>query len=100
MEEGQKTIVANINKVDLKGKVGTNVRLLKASNVPFEEVPTGKWVDPETFVRQAKSIGAKNIIVKTGTDCIKLMESTLKKAGYVVKTVKRSGLSIITAKAR
>jgi len=51
LNHGPNTIVANVNEVQLRDILGTYVRFLRASNVPFVPVPTGAFVEPSAFVR-------------------------------------------------
>ena len=66
LSPGPNTIVANVNEVRLETIFRGHVRLLRASNVPFIEVPTGAFVEPNAFVRQAQSLQVKRIIITTG----------------------------------
>ena len=56
LNHGPNTIIANVNEVELRDIVGNNIRCLRASNVPFVAVPTGAFVEPSDFVRQAQGL--------------------------------------------
>jgi len=98
MEPRPNTLVANINTTDLSTVVGRNVRSLRASNVPFVSVPSGKFVEPSVFLRQAQSIGARNILVTTGEASESAIINALRDAGYQVSVRTIHGRRIITAK--
>ena len=56
LNRGPNTIVANVNEVELSNIFGKHVRFLRASNVPFVPVPTGAFVEPNAFVKQARGL--------------------------------------------
>lgn len=85
LNRGLNTIVANVNEVDLRDIFGENVRFLRASNVPFLPVPTGAFVAPNAFVRQARSLQVKRIIITTGYFSEFPISNALSKAGFSVQ---------------
>lgn len=85
LNPGPNTIVANINEVRLETIFRGRVRLLRASNVPFIPVPTGAFVEPNAFVRQAQSLQVKRIIITTGYLSEFPIINALSKSGFSVK---------------
>ena len=85
LNPGPNTIVANVNEVRLETIFRGRVRLLRASNVPFIEVPTGAFVEPNAFVRQAQSLQVKRIIITTGYLSEFPIINALSKSGFSVK---------------
>ena len=66
LNPGPNTIAADVNTIDLSEIVGNDVRLLRASNVPFADVPSGEFVDPVAFAKQAQKLQARRIVIATG----------------------------------
>ena len=64
---------------------GENVRFLRASNVPFVPVPTGAFVEPSAFVKQARSLQVKRIVITTGYFSEFPISDALSKAGFSVQ---------------
>ena len=85
LSHGPNTIVANVNEVELRDIFGKHVRFLRASNVPFIEVPTGAFVQPSAFVRQAQSLQVKRIVITTGRFSELPIIDALSKAGFSVQ---------------
>lgn len=85
LNHGPNTIVANVNEVELGGIVGNNVRCLRASNVPFVAVPTGAFVEPSAFVRQAQGLMVKHIVITTGRFSKVPISEALSEAGFSVQ---------------
>ncbi len=85
LNRGPNTIVANVNEVELSNIVGYNVRCLRASNVPFVAVPTGAFVEPSVFVRQAQSLMVKRIVITTGHFSELPISEALSEAGFSVQ---------------
>ena len=85
LNPGPNTIVANVNEISLETIFTGHVRFLRASNVPFIEVPTGAFVEPSAFVRQAQSLQVKRIVITTGRFSEFLIIDALSKAGFSVK---------------
>jgi hypothetical protein len=95
---GPNTIVANVNEVDLRPIVGNNVRFLRASNVPFIEVPSGAFVEPSAFIRQAQSLQVKRIVITTGLISSQPISDALSEAGFEVRLRVINQRTFITAK--
>ena len=85
LNHGPNTIVANVNEVELRGVFGENVRFLRGSNVPFVPVPTGAFVEPSAFVRQAQSLQVRRIVITTGKLSEFPISNALSKAGFSVR---------------
>ena len=85
LNPGPNTSVANVNEISLETIFTGHVRFLRASNVPFIEVPTGAFVEPSAFVRQAQSLQVKRIVITTGRFSEFLIIDALSKAGFSVK---------------
>ena len=85
LNHGPNTIIANVNEVELSSIVGPNVRCLRTSNVPFVPVPTGAFVEPNTFVRQAQSLRVKHIVITTGPFSELPIGEALREAGFAVQ---------------
>lgn len=85
LNRGPNTIVANVNEVELSNIVGHNVRCLRASNVPFVAVPTGAFVEPSAFVRQAQSLMVKRIVITTGRFSELPISEALREVGFSVQ---------------
>ena len=85
LNHGPNTIVANVNEVELINIFGENVRFLRASNVPFVPVPTGAFVEPSAFVKQARSLQVKRIVITTGYFSEFPISDALSKAGFSVQ---------------
>ena len=85
LNPGPNTIVANINEVELINIVGHNVRCLRTSNVPFVAVPTGAFVEPKVFVRQAQRLMVKHIVITTGRFSEQPISAALSEAGFSVQ---------------
>ena len=85
LNPGPNTIVANVNQVELETIFQGHVRFLRASNVPFIEVPTGAFVQPSAFVRQAQSLQVKRIVITTGRFSEPPIIDALSKAGFSVQ---------------
>ena len=85
LNPGPNTIVANVNEVRLEAIFRGRVRLLRASNVPFVQVPTGAFVESNAFVRQAQSLQVKRIIITTGYLSEFPIINALSKSGFLVK---------------
>ena len=85
LNPGPNTIVANVNEVGLETIFQGHVRLLRASNVPFIEVPTGAFVEPSVFVRQAQNLQVERIIITTGYFSEFPIINALSKSGFSVK---------------
>ena len=85
LNSGPNTVVANVNEVSLETIFTGHVRFLRVSNVPFIEVPTGAFVEPSAFVRQAQSLRVKRIIITTGRFSEFPIIDALSKAGFSVK---------------
>lgn len=85
LNPGPNTVVANVNQVGLETIFQGRVRFLRASNVPFIEVPTGAFVEPSVFVRQAQSLQVKRIVITTGCFSEFPIISALNQAGFSVR---------------
>ena len=85
LNHGPNTVVANVNEVDLRDIFGDHVRFLRASNVPFVPVPTGAFVEPDAFVRQARSLQVKRIVVTTGIFSEFSISDALSRVGFSVQ---------------
>lgn len=85
LNHGPNTIVANVNEVQLRDILGTYVRFLRASNVPFVPVPTGAFVEPSAFVRQAQNLQVKRIVITTGYLSEFPITDALSRAGFSVQ---------------
>lgn len=85
LNPGPNTIVADVNAIDLSEIVGNGVRLLRASNVPFIEGPSGEFVDPVAFARQAQRLQARRIVITTGPYSEQLIGDALRDAGFSVR---------------
>ncbi len=85
LNHGPNTVVANVNEVDLRDIFGDHVRFLRASNVPFVPVPTGAFVEPDAFVRQARSLQVKRIVITTGVFSEFSISDALSRAGFSVQ---------------
>jgi hypothetical protein len=85
LNRGPNTIVANVNEVELRNIFGKHVRSLRASNVPFVLVPTGVFVEPSAFVKQARSLQVKRIVITTGYFSEFPINDALSKAGFSVQ---------------
>ena len=85
LNHGPNTIIANVNEVELRDIVGNNVRCLRASNVPFVAVPTGTFVEPSTFVRQAQGLMVKHIVITTDRFSERPIGEALSEAGFSVQ---------------
>ena len=85
LNPGPNTSVADVNAVDLSDIVGKGIRLLKASNVPFIEGPSGDFVDPVAFARQAQRLRARRIVITTGSNSEELIHDALHGAGFSVR---------------
>ena len=85
LNPGPNTIVADVNKVDLRTLVGEYVQFLRASNVPFVEIPTGAFVEPSAFVLQAQRLQPKRIVITTGIFSILPISDALTEAGFSVQ---------------
>ena len=85
LNPGPNTIVANVNQVGLETIFHGCVRFLRASNVPFIEVPTGAFVEPSAFVRQAQSLQVERIVITTGRFSEFPIIDALNKAGFSVR---------------
>jgi hypothetical protein len=93
------TIVADVNRVDLRTAVGNTIRFLRASNVPFVRVPSGSSVDPASFVRQARDLGARNIVVTTGRVSLSPLIQALRQGGFSMRVRQLHRRTFITARA-
>lgn len=85
LNRGPNTIVVDVNVVELKDVFEENVRFLRASNVPFVPVPTGAFVEPDAFVRQARSLEVKRIVITTGYFSEFPISDALSRAGFSVQ---------------
>lgn len=85
LNPGPNTIVANVNEVRLETIFRGRVRFLRASNVPFIAVPSGSFVEPNAFVKQAQSLQVKRIIITTGYLSEFPIINALSKSGFSVK---------------
>lgn len=85
LNPGPNTIVANVNQVGLETIFQGHIRFLRASNVPFIEVPTGAFVEPSAFVRQAQSLQVKRIVITTGRFSEFPIIDALSRAGFSVQ---------------
>ncbi len=85
LNHGLNTIVANVNEVELRDIFGEHVRFLRASNVPFVGVPTGAFVEPSAFVRQARGLQVDRIVITTGYFSEFPISDALSKAGFSVQ---------------
>ena len=85
LNRGPNTIVVNVNEVELRDVFGENVRFLRASNVPFVPVPTGAFVEPDAFVRQARGLQVKRIVITTGYFSEFPISDALSRAGFSVQ---------------
>ena len=85
LNRGPNTIVANVNEVELRNIFGKHIRFLRASNVPFVPVPTGAFVEPSAFVRQARNLQVKRIVITTGYFSEFPISDALNKAGFSVQ---------------
>lgn len=85
LNRGPNTIVANVNEVELRDIFGEGIRFLRASNVPFVPVPTGAFVEPNAFVRQARSLQVRRIVVTTGDLSEFPISDALSRAGFSVQ---------------
>jgi hypothetical protein len=84
LRRGKNTVVADVNQVSLRAVFGDDVRVLRASNVPFSSVPGG-WVRPSRFVRQAEELGVERIIATTGKLGRKPLKQALRRRGWSVE---------------
>lgn len=85
LNPGPNTLVADVNAIDLSEIVGNRVRLLRASNVPFIKGPSGNFVDPVTFAKQANKLQVRRIAITTGIDSEALICDALHGAGFSVR---------------
>ena len=85
LNHGPNTIVADVNKIELKNIFGEHVRFLRASNVPFVPVSTGAFVEPSAFVRQAQNLQVKRIVITTGYLSEFPITNALSRAGFSVQ---------------
>ncbi len=85
LNPGPNTIASDVNTIDLSEIIGNDVRLLRASNVPFVEVPSGEFVDPVAFARQAQKLQARRIVIATGSYSEQLISDALRDAGFSVR---------------
>ena len=85
LSHGPNTIVANVNSVDLKTILGSDIRFLRVSNVPFIPVPTGSYIAPDSFIRQAQNLKVKRIVITTGIFSEDPISVALNKAGFSVQ---------------
>ena len=85
LNRGPNTIVVNVNKVELRDIFGEHVRFLRASNVPFVPVPTGAFVELDTFVRQVRGLQVKRIVITTGHLSEFPISEALRRAGFSVQ---------------
>lgn len=85
LNPGPNTIVVNVNQVGLETIFQGHVRFLRASNVPFIQVPTGAFVEPSAFVRQAQSLQVKRIVITTGRFSEFPIINALSRAGFSVR---------------
>ena len=85
LNPGPNTVVANVNQVGLETIFQGHIRFLRASNVSFIEVPTGAFVEPSAFVRQAQSLQVKRIVITTGRFSEFPIVSALNQAGFSVR---------------
>ena len=95
---GPNTIVANINQVELSSLVGNNVRFLRASNVPFVEVPSRAFVVPSTFAGQAQRLQVKRIVITTGIFSEQPISDALRDAGFSMRRRIINQRTFITAR--
>ena len=98
LNPGPNTIVANVNQVGLETIFHGRVRFLRASNVPFIEVPTGAFVEPSAFVRQAQSLQVRRIVITTGHFSEFPIIDALSKAGFSVRRRIMHQRTFITAR--
>jgi hypothetical protein len=98
LNPGPNTIVTDVNAIDLSKIVGDRVRLLRASNVPFVEGPSGEFVEPVAFVRQAQKLQVQRIVITTGTFSERLISDALRDAGFSVRRRKIHQRIFITAR--
>ncbi|MDE0013475.1 MAG: hypothetical protein OXU36_20190 [Candidatus Poribacteria bacterium] len=85
LNRGPNTIVADVNKVELSDIIGHNVRCLRASNVPFVAIPTGSFVEPNVFARQAQGLRVRHIVITTGRFSELPISEALSEAGFSVQ---------------
>ena len=85
LRRGKNTIVADVNTDDLRRVFGDQVRVLRASNVPFTSVPGG-WVRPSRFVAQATALGVERVIATTGILGRDSLRRAFRRAGWKVET--------------
>lgn len=85
LNHGPNTIVADVNEIELKDIFGEHVRFLRVSNVPFVPVPTGAFVEPNAFVRQAQNLQVKRIVITTGYLSEFPITDALSRAGFSVQ---------------
>ena len=85
LNHGPNTIVANVNTVELSDIIGHNVRCLRASNVPFVAVPTGAFVEPNVFAKQAQRLKVRHIVITTGYFSELPISEALSEAGFSVR---------------
>ncbi len=100
LEAGANTLVADVNSVDLSKSFGKHVRFLRASNVPFVEVPSGAYINPEKFVIQAQKMGVRHIAITTGVDSGPAITQALERGGFEITPRSIGGREIITARPR
>ena len=98
LNPGPNTIVANVNEISLETIFPGPVRFLRASNVPFIEVPTGAFVEPNAFVRQAQNLQVKRIVITTGRFSEFPIIDALSKAGFSVERKVIHQRTFITAR--
>ena len=98
LNPGLNTIVANVNEVDLGTLLGNNVRFLRASNVPFVEVPSGDSVEPDAFARQAQNLPVKRIVITTGVFSEQPIGDVLSSVGFQVRRRGINQRAFITAR--
>ena len=95
---GVNTIVADVNEVELLPIFGSSIRCMRASNVPFIEVPTGAFVKPSAFVRQAQKLQVKRIVITTGYFSIPVIRAALSESGFAVQQRTIHQRTFITAR--
>lgn len=83
LRRGPNTVVADVNTDDLRRVFGDQVRVLRASNVPFTAVPGG-WVRPSRFVAQATALGVERVIATTGIVGRDSLKRAFRRAGWTV----------------
>lgn len=82
----------------MKAILGSDVRFLHVSNVPFVPVPTGSYIVPDAFIKQAQNLQVKRIVITTGIFSEYPISVALSKAGFSVRQRIIHQRTLITAR--